>query len=139
MAIEENQIVVMNFELRINDDVLESNLNEDPIEFRYGSGELIPGLESGIYDMKEGETKEIKVLSKDAYGEYNEKLSETLPINDFDGIDLQIGMILEADGENGEIFKATVTEVTQEDVTIDYNHPLAGLDLEFTVIINSIK
>lgn len=139
MAINENQIVTMHFELRINDEVLESNLEEEPIQFRYGSGELIPGLEKRISDMKEGETKDIKVPSKEAYGEYNEELSETLPIKDFEEIDLQIGMVLEADGENGEVFKATVTDVTKEDVTIDYNHPLAGSDLDFTVVIKSIS
>lgn len=139
MAILENQMVTMHFELRINDEVLESNLEEEPIQFRYGSGELIPGLESRISDMKEGESKDIKVPSSEAYGEYNEELSETLPIDDFEGIDLQIGMVLEADGENGELFKATVTDVTKEDVTIDYNHPLAGSDLDFTVVIKSIS
>lgn len=139
MAILENQIVTMHFELRINDEILESNLEEEAIQFRYGSGELIPGLESRILDMKEGESKDIKVPSSEAYGEYNEELSETLPIDDFEGIDLQIGMVLEADGENGELFKATVTDVTKEDVTIDYNHPLAGSDLDFTVVIKSIS
>ena len=139
MAINENQIVQMNFELRINNEVLESNLEDNPIEFKYGSGELIPGLESRISNMNVGETEEIKVPSNEAYGEYNEELSETLPIQDFEGIDLEIGMILEADGENGEIFKATVTDVTKDNVTIDYNHPLAGADLEFTVVIKSIS
>ena len=136
MAINKKQMVTMNFELRINDEILESNLEDNPIVFEFGSGELIPGLESRIAQMNEGETKEIKVPSLEAYGEYNEELSETLNIKEFEGIDLEIGMVLEADGDNGEIFKATVTEVTNEDVTIDYNHPLAGSDLDFTVIIN---
>lgn len=139
MAITNNQKVIMNFELRINDEVLDSNMDGDPIEFNYGSGDLIPGLESRISDMKEGDTKEIKVPADEAYGQYNEELSETLPISEFEGIDLQIGMVLEADGENGETFRATVTEVTKEDVTVDYNHPLAGSDLDFTVLIKSIS
>ncbi len=88
--------------------------------------------------MKESETKDIKVPSEEAYGAYNEELAETLPISDFEGINLEIGMVLEADGEDGEIFKATVTEVTEENVTIDYNHPLAGCDLDFTVVIQKI-
>ena len=138
MAINKKQMVTMNFELRINDEILESNLEDNPIVFEFGSGELIPGLESRIAQMNEGETKEIKVPSLEAYGEYNEELSETLNIKEFEGIDLEIGMVLEADGDNGEIFKATVTEVTNEDVTIDYNHPLAGSDLDFTVIIKKI-
>jgi len=139
MAITNNQKVIMNFELRINDEVLDSNMDGDPIEFNYGSGDLIPGLESRISDMNEGDTKEIKVPADEAYGQYNEELSETLPISEFEGIDLQIGMVLEADGENGETFRATVTEVTKEDVTVDYNHPLAGSDLDFTVLIKSIS
>ena len=88
--------------------------------------------------MEAGETKTIKVLSKDAYGEYDSKLSETLPISDFDDIDLEIGMVLEADDDNGDIIRATVTEVTEDDVTVDYNHPLAGCDLDFKVTIHSI-
>lgn len=47
-------------------------------------------------------------------------------------------MILEAEGENGEVFKATVSDVTKEDVTVDYNHPLAGNDLDFKIVINKI-
>lgn len=138
MSMNEKQLVTMNFELRINDEIIESNLEENPIAFKYGSGELISGLEKRISDMKEGERREVNVPSIEAYGEYNEELSETLPIKDFEDIDLEIGMILEADGQNGEIFKATVIDVTKEDVTIDYNHPLAGSDLDFTVVIKSI-
>jgi len=138
MSIKENQMVSINFEIKINEDILESNLDEDPIEFKYGTGQLLESLETRISDMKEGEKREINIPSKDAYGEYDERLSETLPISDFEGVDLEIGMVLEADGEDGEIFKATVIDVTKEDVTIDYNHPLAGCDLDFTVIIQKI-
>ncbi|WP_072682657.1 peptidylprolyl isomerase [Arcobacter sp. LA11] len=138
MAIKKNQTVTMNFELKINDEILESNIDSEPIVFTYESGEIIPGLETRIEDMNEGETKKIKVPADEAYGAYNDELAETLPISDFEGINLEIGMVLEADGENGEIFKATVTEVTEENVTVDYNHPLAGCDLDFTVLIQKV-
>lgn len=139
MAIEENQNVVMNYELKMNDEILESNLDKDPIEFVYGTGQIIEGLELGIKDMNEGETKTIKVEPAQGYGEYIEELSETVPISDFDGIDLQIGMVLEAENENNETLRATVTDVTKENVTVDYNHPLAGCELEFKVLIKSIS
>jgi FKBP-type peptidyl-prolyl cis-trans isomerase SlyD len=139
MAILKDQMVTMNYELKINDEVLDTNIDADPIEFKYEHGKLIPGLESQISNMNEGETKKINILADDAYGQYNDELSETLPISDFEGIDLQIGMVLEADGENEERFRATVTEITKEEVTVDYNHPLAGSDLEFTVIIKTIN
>lgn len=138
MSIKKNQVVRLNYELKINEDIVESNLDADSIEFVYGTGQLIEGLESRIADMNEGETKEINVPANEAYGEYDEELSETLPISNFEGIDLEIGMVLETDGDNGEVFKATVTDVTKDNVTVDYNHPLAGCDLDFTIIVKSI-
>lgn len=138
MAIKNNQIVTMFYELEINDELVESNLDKKPIQFVFGTEQIIPGLETGIKDMSEGDTKEIKVSAKDGYGEYDEKLTETLPIENFEGIDLEIGTVVEADDDNGEIIRATVTEVTKEEVTVDYNHPLAGCDLNFKVTIKSI-
>jgi len=138
MAIRKNQMIKLNYELKINDEIVDSNIGTDPIEFTYGTGQLIPGLEKRIEDMNEGETKQVKVPAKEGYGEYNEELSEVAPIEAFEGINLQIGMVLEADTENGEVVKATVTEVTGEEVTVDYNHPLAGCDLDFTVTVTAI-
>lgn len=138
MAIKKKQLVVMHYELKVNNTVIETNFDASPIEFEYGTGEIIPGLEAGIKDMNEGETKEIKVLASDAYGEHDPELTETLPISEFDDIDLEIGLVLEADDDNGDIVRATVTEVTKDDVTVDYNHPFAGCDLDFKVLIKKI-
>jgi len=138
MAIKKNQMVKLNYELKINGDIIDNNVGSDPIEFTYGSGQLIPGLESRIADMNVGDTREIKVPAIEAYGKYEEELSEVVPKEAFEGIDLQIGMVLEADTENGEVVKATVTEVTNDDVTVDYNHPLAGCDLDFRVTVKAI-
>jgi len=138
MAIKKNQLVSMSYELKLNDEIIDSNIGKEPINFIFGTGDLIEGLEKGIADMEVGETKEVKVIAKEAYGEHDPKLTETLPKDEFDGIELEIGLVLEADDENGDVVKATVTEVTEDEVTVDYNHPLAGCDLEFTVTINSI-
>lgn len=138
MAITKNQVVSMSYEVRLNDEVIDSNIDKEPIRFIYGTGEIIKGLEKGIVDMESGETKDIKVAAIDAYGEHDPKLTETLPISEFEGIDLEIGLVLEADDENGDILKATVTEVMKDEVTVDYNHPLAGCDLDFRVTIHSV-
>ena len=100
MAIKKNQVIKLNYELKINGEIVDNNIGADPIEFVYGAGDLIPGLESKIVDMNEGETKKIKVLAAEAYGEYNEELSEVVPKEAFEGIDLQIGLVLEADTEH---------------------------------------
>lgn len=138
MAIKDNQIVSMRYELSINDEIIESNLHADPIKFTVGKGEVVPGLEKAIKESKEGDYLEIEVSPTDAYGVYDEKLTETLPLSDFEGIDLEIGLVLEGEGENGELFKATVSEVTKDTVTMDYNHPLAGKVLNFKVYVDKI-
>ena len=138
MPIKETQNVTLNYELKLDNEIIDTNLDKDPISFIYGSGQIINGLELGIKDMKEGETKIIKVSAKDAYGDYDEKLSELVDISEFEGIDLQIGIVLEAKNDRKEPIRATVTDVTKEHVTVDYNHPLAGCELEFKVIIKSI-
>ena len=138
MAIKKNQIIKLNYELKIDGEIIDNNIGADPIEFTYGAGDLIPGLETRIADMNEGETREIKVPTEEAYGKYDESLSEVVPKEAFEGIDLQIGLVLEAETEDGKVVKATVTEVTNEEVTVDYNHPLAGSDLTFTVTITTI-
>lgn len=139
MAIKINQMVEMFYELKIENEIIDSNLEKEPISFSYGSGQIISGLESRIIDMNEGETRTIKVPANEAYGEYDETLTQIAPIEDFEGIELEIGMTLEGEGEDNEILRATVIDVTREDVTVDYNHPLAGCELEFKVIIKSIK
>lgn len=138
MAIKNNQVISMQYELKVNGNLIESNLDGDSIEFVFGSGDIVPGLEARIIDMNEGESKDIRVPAIEAYGNYDENLSEIVPIEEFEGIDLQIGMILEGENENGELFKATVSDVTKENVTVDYNHPLAGNDLDFKIVINKI-
>lgn len=138
MAIKINQMVEMFYELKIENEVVDSNVEKEPITFSYGSGQIISGLESRIIDMNEGETRTIKVPANEAYGEYDETLTQIAPIEDFEGINLEIGMTLEGEDENNEILRATVIDVTKEDVTVDYNHPLAGCELEFKVIIKSI-
>jgi FKBP-type peptidyl-prolyl cis-trans isomerase SlyD len=138
MAIKKNQVVTMTFELKVEDEIIESNMEEKPMTFGFGSGQLLEGLENKIKDMNEGETKTVIVPCKEAYDEYDESLSEIVPIDDFAGIDLQIGLVLEGEDESGNVFKATITDVTKDEVTVDYNHPLAGKDLEFTVYIETI-
>ncbi len=138
MAIKKNQIVVMQYELKVNNEIIESNLDGDPIEVKFMGGQLLDGLEDRMVNMNEGETKEIVVPCEEAFGKYDKSLTEIVPISEFEGIDLEIGMVLEADGDDGDIFKATVIDVSKTEVTVDYNHPLADQDLTFTVFIKSI-
>jgi len=137
MPIKNNQTVSMSYELNVQNELIDQS--KEPIQFIYGTGQIIPGLELRIEHMNEGDRETIIVPAAEAYGELDESLRQTLPISDFEDIDLEIGMVLEGEEENNEPVRATVIEVTKENVTLDYNHPLAGSDLEFDVFIESIK
>ena len=142
MAIEaENSVVGIEYELKEKggDTVIDSNKGGAPLEFVMGKGRIIPGLEKELVGMKEGESKTITVPAAEAYGEYNEEAVQTLPREQFEGIDLQKGMTLYGQGANGETIQVTVKDFDDKSVTIDMNHPLAGKDLVFDVTVKSVR
>ena len=139
MAIQENQIVSIEYEVKDGDKVVDSNAGGAPLVFMFGKGQIIPGLESGIENMAIGEKSEIKVAPKDAYGEYNDEAMQEVPADQFAGIDLELGMTLYGQAEDGGTTQVTVKEIGAENVTIDFNHPLAGKELLFAVTINNVR
>ncbi len=139
MAIESNQVVAMMYELKVDGEVVDSNIGKDPLEFTYGTGQIIPGLESRIVELNEGDSKDITVPAAEAYGEYNEEAKQVLPKEQFGDLELQIGMPLQGQGENGQPIQVIVTDIKEDgSVEVDFNHPLAGKELNFSITINSI-
>lgn len=140
MAIESNQVVAMMYELKVDGEVVDSNIGKDPLEFTYGTGQIIPGLESRIVELNEGDSKDITVPAAEAYGEYNEEAKQVLPKEQFGDLELQIGMPLQGQGENGQPIQVIVTDIKEDgSVEVDFNHPLAGKELNFSITINSIN
>ena len=139
MAIKENQIVSIEYAVKDGDKVVDSNVGGAPLVFMYGKGQIIPGLENGIKDMAVGEKADVLVKPADAYGEYNAEETQEVPKDQFAGIDLEVGMTLYGQAEDGGTTQVTVKEITDETVTIDFNHPLAGKELMFTVAIKDVR
>jgi len=139
MAIEANQIVSIEYEVRDGDTVVDSNIGGAPLVFMFGKGQIIPGLESGLANMKIGEKGEVTVEPKDAYGELNPEAMQEVPKDQFAGIDLEEGMTLYGQGEDGSTVQVIVKEIGEESVIIDFNHPLAGKTLMFNVTINNVR
>ena len=139
MAIVENQIVSIEYEVRDGETVVDSNIGGTPLVFMFGKGQIIPGLESGIANMNVGDNGEIPVKAVDAYGEYNSEATQEVPKDQFSGIDLELGMSLYGQGEDGSTVQVVVKEIGEENIMIDFNHPLAGKDLLFSVTINNIR
>ena len=140
MAINaENSVVGIEYEVKKagSDEVVDTNKGAQPLEFITGKGHIIPGLESALVGMNEGESADILVKAEDAYGEVNPEAVQTLPKEQFEGVDLVEGMTLYGQGEAGETVQVTVKSFTDSDVTVDFNHPLAGKDLMFNVKVLS--
>jgi FKBP-type peptidyl-prolyl cis-trans isomerase SlyD len=85
--------------------------------------------------MNKGESGDVMVKAEDAYGELNPEAVQTIPRDQFEGIDLTEGMMLYGQGEGGQTVQVVVKSFNDNEVTVDFNHPLAGKDLMFSVTI----
>ncbi len=140
MAIkEENSVVGIEYELTEagKSEVLDSNKGGAPLEFIIGKGQLIPGLEKQLVGMSAGESADILVKAQEAYGLRDEEAVQELPREQFEGIELEKGMSLYGQGQNGETIQVNVVDFNDETVKVDFNHPLAGKDLMFNVTVVS--
>ena len=112
----------------------DSSAGRDPLEFTVGSGQIIPGLDKAISGMSVGDKKVVEVPADEAYGPHNPEGIQSVPRAQVpDHIPLDPGTQLQVQTGDGRTLPVTVTEVTEEVVTLDANHPLAGKDLTFEV------
>jgi peptidylprolyl isomerase len=109
-----------------------SSVNDDPLQFTIGEGQVIPGLELAVTGMRAGEAKTTQILADQAYGPYQEHKVVEVNRNRFPAhLDLQIGTVLRMRKAGGEKIRRLVTTISETRVTLDGNHPLAGEDLTF--------
>jgi len=141
MAIKENEVVSIEYKVidtNTNEEV-DSNIGQPALEFITGKGMIISGLETKLMELNKSDKADIVVNPADGYGEYNEDAVQTLPKEQFAGVELAEGMVLYGTGDDGQTVQVIVKSFTQEEVSIDYNHPLAGKTLMFSVEILDIR
>jgi peptidylprolyl isomerase len=117
-----------------------SSRGEQPVEFTLGAGEVIPGFENAVINMEEGDTKTVTIPPEDAFGRYKEALVRTISKSKLPShIEPQVGkvLVLQADAEKD--VRATVKDVTEKEVTLDVNHPLAGKELKVEIELLEIS
>jgi FKBP-type peptidyl-prolyl cis-trans isomerase 2 len=126
-----------------NNEVFDSTDKEGPLEFQIGSNNLMPGFEKAVLDMTVNEEKTITLQPDEAFGPVRPELIQTVNRDSF-GSDLSpqtgmvLGMTIEQDGRKHKV-PALVKEVSGDEVIIDYNHPLAGKSLTFTITLMAIQ
>jgi len=135
-----NMAVSMDYTLTVDGEVLDSSEKNGPLEFLQGSGNIIPGLESALDGMAEGESKEVVVAAKDGYGESDPDEIQDVSRDEFpEEIPLNPGVDLEMKDEDDHILHGTILEVGEEDIKLDFNHPLAGKELHFSVKVVGLR
>lgn len=133
-------IVTLKYTLTVDGEVVDSADENDPIEFLQGYGEIISGLEKSIDGMKIGDSKKITVHPADGYGEIEKDAYVTIPRDEFPAeIPLEVGTEIDVRDEDDEVMTATISEVTKNTVTLDFNHPLAGKTLHFDITILDLR
>lgn len=120
--------------------IFDSSEGREPLEAVLGENMLIAGFENAILGMEIGEKKTITIPPEDAYGEHMEELVLTLPRRDTPAhMTPEPGMLVQLALEQGEEFEAVITEVTDTEIIVDANHPLAGEALTFAIELVSCK
>jgi len=117
-----------------NGETFDSSEGRSPLEFEVGGGMVIKGFDDGVTGMSIGEKKTVNIPFNEAYGPRNPEMIIEFPKDRFpQDMEIEVGMPLAMSGGNGEQFQVVVTEIKEDSVMLDANHPLAGQDLVFDI------
>ncbi len=141
MTIAANKVVTFHYEVADRDSgqVIDSSADGEPLTYLHGAQNIIPGLEEALEGKAVGDALEVTIEAADAYGERSEDRVQRVPHEAFAEIDkVEAGMTVTAQTESGPI-NLVVTEVDDDAVTVDANHPLAGKALKFNVTVEAVR
>ena len=140
MIIKQDSVVTFHYTLRDDTgEVIDSSISTGPFAYLHGHGNLVPGLERELEGKSAGDSLSVKLSPADGYGEYDPRLIQDVPRRAMQGIpDVKVGMRLHAQTGEG-VRTVTVTAVTDDTVTIDGNHPLAGKNLSFDIDVIDVR
>lgn len=117
-----------------------SEKHGQPLEAEIGKGKIIPGLDKAIEGMEKNEEKQVTVKPEEAYGQHNPQLIKKVPRNQIPlNQEPKKGMMLMVGLPNGQQIPATIADVSDSEITLDMNHPLAGKTLNFKVKVVEIS
>lgn len=140
MNIADKHVVAIHYEVKDEDGVVvDSSAGREPLVYLHGHGNIIPGLENALAGLAVGDDFNVTVTPEEAYGEHQDGLVQTVPKEAFQGVEkVEEGMVFTAQTESGPL-QVTVTQVADEQVTVDGNHPLAGKSLSFKGSVEEVR
>jgi FKBP-type peptidyl-prolyl cis-trans isomerase SlpA len=133
--------VVVNFSLSLEDgSEVDSNFGGDPVEFVVGDGNLLPGFERHLFGMSAGDRQIFSVLPEDAFGQINDNNFQLVPRKQFDDdAELEIGLLFSFSDASGGELPGMIISFDENEVEVDFNHPLAGRTIMFDVLVHRVE
>ncbi len=141
LLVGDNMVVSIHYTLTDEDGgVIDSSEGADPLTYLHGAGNIIPGLERALVGKIAGDSLNVIVEPQFGYGEYQADLLQVVPRTAFEGItSIEVGMAFTAQGPDGSQRRIVVRDISGDDITIDGNHELAGVDLHFAVSVVEVR
>ena len=145
MKIVKHTVPSVTYTLVVDGEVVDMAEKDKPLSFIHGIGMMVPGFESNLEGLTSGTKYDFKLTPEDAYGAYNEEAVVDLPISTFmvDGKVnekmLNVGQVVPMQDQNGSPLNGTIMEINEEAVKMDFNHMLAGKELNFTGEIIDVR
>jgi FKBP-type peptidyl-prolyl cis-trans isomerase SlyD len=139
-VVADNVVVSLEYKLTVGGEIVDSTDDSDPLEFLQGHKNIIPGLEKELYGMSIGDKKTVLVSAKDAYGELDSEAFVDVPRDEFPpDIPLETGVQIQVRDMQGGLMDAVIEKIGDDVVQLNFNHPLAGEDLNFEVTIADLR
>lgn len=141
LLIGDRTVVSIHYTLKDDEGtIIDSSEGAAPLSYLHGAGNIIPGLEHALLGKTAGESLQVVVEPEHGYGEYQAELLQVVPRAAFEGVEsIEVGMAFTAQASDGSQRRIVVRDVEGEDITIDANHELAGVDLHFSVEIVEVR
>ena len=132
---KEGDTVKVHYTGKLEDgEIFDTSQDGDLLEFKIGGGQVIPGFEQGVVGMNEGESKTVEIPSEEAYGPHHQELVIEIEMDQFpEDLDPEVGQQFKMRQPDDRTIIVAVAEITEDSVTLDANHPLAGKDLTFDI------
>ncbi|MEW6534624.1 MAG: peptidylprolyl isomerase [Candidatus Auribacterota bacterium] len=140
LMIEKGNVVKVDYTLTVDGEVIDSSKGNDPLEVTVGSGQVITGFDNALIGMKLNEKKSVQIAPEEAYGPVNDQAFTDVPKDMLPPhITPEVGMLLSVGSPDGRSQQARISEIKEDVIVLDFNHPLAGKALNFDIEVVEIE
>lgn len=138
--IDNGVVVSLQYTLVVDGEEIDSADSQNPLEYLHGAQNIVPGLEQALAGKAVGDRVQVTLPPEAGYGEYSEEEIDEFGKDELpDSSQLEAGMFIEVEDEEGYVYEGVIQEITEDAVIVDFNHPLAGKTLNFDVTVLSLR